>query len=99
LWIGCFSWVVGTLWSAESATYSTGIWIPAYFLIVCRDAFASRSVTELRKTILRNVSWLLLPLFLLGASIAMLAAYYLLSLGHAPDFHAFFEVAMAFKSG
>src|SRR5262249_36292573 len=32
--IGCLVWLLGTLWSAESAVYSAVIWLPAYVLLV-----------------------------------------------------------------
>lgn len=93
-WIGCGVWVIGSLWSAESATYAAGIWLPAYALIVWRDAPGS-----FRHKVRKAAGWLLVPPAFLAAALSGLVAYYLTFLGHAPDYRSFFEFALAFQSG
>jgi len=100
LWIGCITWVIGTLWSAESAAYSAGIWLPAYMLILWRKADGLvDDPGRLKKTLGKVGLWLLLPCLLLLLSLVTVIVYYLLFLGHVPDYRAFLEFAITFKSG
>jgi|GEM_PF-2498469 len=43
LMLGNVVWVVGFLWSAESAIYSTFVWLPGYFLMVVADRWHAPS--------------------------------------------------------
>jgi hypothetical protein len=96
---GCAVWLLGTLWSSESAVYSAAIWLPAYALIVLR-----RTVTSVSPSPRLPVSWspclrLAVPPLLLLAALAPMTAYYSLRLGHTPDWQMFTEYARWFKSG
>jgi hypothetical protein len=100
-WTGCLVWLLGSLWSAESAAYCTAIWIPAYALILWewfgrRDGNPRRPV---RRVVSDAIPWLLIPPVLMLSAVALLSAYYLLRLGHLPDFTGFFDAALAFTSG
>jgi hypothetical protein len=100
MWVGCVCWVIGTLWSAESAAYAAGIWVPAYVLISLRKAGILGQDPWRAKTALPQIAaWLLLPFLLLTLTLAGIAAYYLFFLGHIPDWRAFFEYSLAFRSG
>jgi hypothetical protein len=85
---GCAVWLLGTLWSVESAAYSFAVWLPAFFLLVLRR----RSETP-RGGNLRAALWLALPPFLLFSSLAAICAFYAARLGHLPDPAAFYDYA------
>lgn len=87
---GSLAWLIGVLWSAESAVYCSAIWLlPSIFL------FSSH-----RPKISLSFMWLFLPVILLGLSVFSIEAYYRLSvLGHGPDWSAFFDYSSSFGSG
>jgi hypothetical protein len=97
--IGCVVWLIGTLWSSESAVYCAAIWLPAYALIIYREAHdAARG--ESMKSRLRRVAFrMLIPPLMLALSIGLITAYYILRLGHAPDWRGFFEYSLSFANG
>lgn len=100
LLVGCITWLIGTLWSAESAVYCAAVWLPAYALLVLRKAISVHTERRsLRSSLLAAVFWLSIPPFLLLAIIGMIAGYYVLNLGHLPDWSAFFEYSVSFSSG
>lgn len=98
---GCVIWLIGTLWSSESAVYCAAIWLPAYALIIYRKA---RNVyaeeRESAKSPLRAAAfWAMIPPLLLSLSIGLITVYYILRLGHAPDWRGFFEYSLSFANG
>ncbi len=74
--LGCSVWVIGCLWSAESAVYSTATWIPAYIFF---------SVTK------NKIKWLLLPFYFLSITVLVISGYYYVQLGRLPEWFALFE--------
>lgn len=74
--LGCSVWVIGCLWSAESAVYSTATWIPAYIFF---------AVTE------NKIKWLLLPFCFLSITVLVISGYYYVQLGRLPEWFALFE--------
>ena len=100
LWLGTAAWLVGVFWSAESAVYSTAIWLPAYGLLVWRK-FSPRWMIDQEKRrlwIAKLMGWLLLPIGLLGLTVAGLSFYYLGQLGNTPDWLSFIDYAVSFSS-
>lgn len=85
--VGCVAWLIGFLWSPESAFFCTGAWLPAYVAIVLRTFAASRAGWR------RAVAWLALPPALLGATLGGMAAFYAARLGHLPDWLSYFDYA------
>jgi len=79
---GCVAWVVGVLWSAESALFCSGVWLPAYAVA------AYRSTAGHSSRWLRTAAWLLLPLGLFVATVGLITTVYWLGLGSLPDFIA-----------
>lgn len=99
LWVGCLVWVVGTLWSAESAAYCFGLWLPAYALIVWRKATRFyREQGSVAKSIRIAALWLALPILLLLLALGIIVGYYQMILGQVPDWRSFFDFASAFGS-
>jgi hypothetical protein len=88
---GTLAWLLGTLWSVESAAYCATIWLPAYALLVTRERGRGRVVAIAGRLAVP-------PLVLLSAGL-LVAGYYRLRLGHGPDWQAFAEHALAFAGG
>lgn len=99
-WGGSLVWLIGTLWSSESAVYCSVIWLPAFALLVWRRAAASVGSETSFKTRLRaSARWLLLPLQLLFGALVLITSFYFLRLGHAPDWRSFLEYAWEYSGG
>ena len=94
--VGCMTWLVGSYWSFESAIFCVTIWLPAFACMVLRDAL--RAATP-RSVVLQTASWLAVPMVLMVLSLAVITVYYKAYLGHAPDWYAFYEYALAYKRG
>lgn len=97
---GCAAWLIGVLWSIESAIYCSIIWLPAYALLVWRSVsdqgLETRSFfSDIRKAL----PWLSLPIVLFSAVVGLITAIYLFGLGHAPDWNGFIEYAVSYVSG
>ena len=61
LWLGTSAWLIGTLWSAESALYCASIWLPAYSCIVLQKVVAPTSSNQGNRIHGKALLWLLLP--------------------------------------
>lgn len=92
--IGSAAWVLGTLWAAESAAYSAAVWLPAFLLMVLRNSITGYLQQRNLLKFFIALSWILLPFGLLVAGVALLIVYYNLTLGHSPDFQAFFDYVL-----
>jgi hypothetical protein len=96
LWAGCVVWLIGTLWSAESAAYCLTIWLPALSLLALRRARLSHPAPAGWRPRARAVAaWLAVPPLLLGATLAVIALVYVVGLGHPPDWYAAVEFCTA----
>jgi hypothetical protein len=85
--LGSVVWIVAAFWSAESAAYTSLVWIPAFAAIVtARFHHAPR----------RAARWLALPVALLAGSVAVVEAVYRIRLGHGPDWRAFVDHVLAY---
>jgi hypothetical protein len=97
---GCFLWLLGSLWSFDSAVYVTAVWIPAFFVLVARRSLALEKSSSSKLRVARTAAaWLLLPPALLLTAAAGIEAWYRLWLGHGPDWYAYAEHALAFSGG
>lgn len=97
---GCITWLIGTLWSAESAVYCVAIWLPSYALLVLRKAVYIRAEQGPPRSDLHTATlWFAIPPLLLLSAVGTIAAYYAVNLGHLPDWSAFFEYSVSFSSG
>jgi hypothetical protein len=91
LLLGSVAWLLGTLWSSESATYCAAIWLPAYAWMVLELAWSrGRGLPRVR-----SLAWLALPGALLASALGILAAVYVRGLGHPPDWRAFADYSFA----
>jgi len=96
---GIALWLVGVLWSFESAVYVSILWLPALFIISVAQAFLSHSPPARRgfaKYIGINFLWLIGGLL---STISVIVWVYIAYLGHAPDFRLFFIYTLAYGNG
>jgi hypothetical protein len=92
---GCVAWLMGVLWSAESAIYCSAIWLPSYVLLIARWF---RSLGPGPRPAVRRIAfvvWLALPAALLGGAVGVITTFYLAFLGHPPDWHAYYEYCLS----
>jgi hypothetical protein len=98
-WAGCTIWVIGSLWSVDSALFATTIWLPAYVYRVLHECIKSYAEhRSLKKVLITGMLRVLLPFHLLALALGLVVCYYLMVLGHAPEFQAFIEAATSFTS-
>ncbi len=97
-WAGSCLWAAGCFWSVESFIYSTSIWLPQSLWLAWETAKQRRGTEHagLRWRGPRIFFSSLLPLLVLFGAINI---YYISGLGHLPDWYAFIEYAVAYKSG
>jgi hypothetical protein len=97
---GCCAWLIGTLWSSESAVYCAAIWLPCYALIILRKARGLRMEGKSAPKRARKILlWAMIPPLLLASAVGVITVYYLIGLGHGPDWLAFYEYSLAFTGG
>lgn len=85
-------WLIGVLWSAESCLYSTVI----YFFYITADIAGCKSRKDMRVAIIK---YLIYSFMLLISTLAIIAAYYQIKLGHPPNFLSHFDYAVGYASG
>jgi hypothetical protein len=96
---GCVAWLISVFWSVETGVYSTVIWLPAYVLIIGRKVLADYSGRPLLKPLLRAMLfWLAIPIGMFVSALALIYLIYLVGLGHAPDWYAYVDHALAFTN-
>jgi hypothetical protein len=93
---GNLVWVFGVLWSAESAIYSSFVWLPGYFLMVMAERWRP---TDRRRRLLSITGMLALPAIFLAAALAAVFLVYQVGLGHGPDLRAFYEYGLTYQAG
>ncbi len=91
LLLGHLMWLLGAFWSAESAIYCTLTWFPSY-LVLTWDTSQKNFLSQLFRL-------LTLPIATFLAIIITISTYYKISLGHFPDWPAYFEFALAYSNG
>jgi hypothetical protein len=87
---GTVLWLVGFLWSSESAIYCSVVWLPAYVLFTLTAAARKR---------LALLAWLALPAAMLAIAGLIIAAWYAVGLGHFPDAVGFVEYGLLYQAG
>lgn len=93
---GNLVWIVGVLWSAESAIYSTLVWLPGYFLMVVAEHW---SQPDIRRRILSIGVLSAVPALFLAAALATIFVVYQVGLGHGPDLQTFYEFGLTYQGG
>jgi hypothetical protein len=95
--LGCVVWLLSVFWSAEIAIYCSIIWLPAYIFLVVHKAYLEKR--ELKAALRSSLLKLLLPIALLIGFVVVVTVYYVIRLGSAPDWPAYFEYAFSFSGG
>lgn len=96
VWLGAACWIVGCLWSAESALYSSCSWIPTYGML----SFLETSEEEALGMRLRALLWRLgRMLALVPLTLGVVAAIYRIAIGHLPDWRGFVEYGLIYSVG
>lgn len=90
--IGSIFWILGILWSCESAFFVTCLWILPQLKIIL-DSFKYEQKSEY------NLSLLYIPTILFLLTILSIILYYLYFLGHFPDPLAYIDHAISFYDG
>jgi hypothetical protein len=91
---GTVACVLGVLWSAESAVYSSATWLPAFAVMSWRRARAGGDGPVRLRALLTQ---LMLAPAALGLALAGITAWYLAALGHAPDWARALDFLRAFS--
>ena len=93
---GTVWWIFGVLWSAESAIYTTGIFLAPIALQLLLDL---QSRDARRQWFANALRWLGIPVLGLLATGILITLYYHLRLGHGPDFSLFMLYGNAYSGG
>jgi hypothetical protein len=98
--LGSTAWLLGSLWSCESAAYCAAIWLPAYLVMLRRRALAFDPDGDgwNSRRIRLVATWLPLPLVLLLAAWGVITIFYVTRLGQPPDWQAFVDHARSTRS-
>jgi hypothetical protein len=101
IFAGSVVWVLGSLWSSESLTYCTAIWLPVVVLLRIDASGGFRAATRrgIAAFLADAAAGLLLPGALLLTTLVVITGWYVIGLGHLPDPVAFFDAALAFTGG
>jgi hypothetical protein len=101
---GCSVWVVSLFWSAETAVYTSIIWLPAYYVRLVLNRLAAQGLEErdlrfsnIFRATKQSWLWLFLPWGLLVSSIAGITSVYYVNLGHGPDWYNYIDTLFAFS--
>ena len=100
LWIGSVFWLLGVLWSVESALYVTATWLPAASLLAMPAGDHKLSVGGRLRALGAGIGLSLgiVALYLAGA-MALVATGYELIYHQAPQWTCYLEYARAFTGG
>ena len=94
--VGNLLWILGVLWSAESAIYSTFVWIPGYVLTTVAECWGVR---DKRQRTIKIASLFALPAIFLAVAVAIVFIVYRIGLGHGPDLQSFYEYGLTYQAG
>ena len=100
LWLGSAFWLLGVLWSVESAVYVTATWLPAASLLAMPAEAESLSAGGRLRALAVGIGSALriVGLYLAGAVLVILACYRLIY-HQVPLWSAYTEYARAFSGG
>ena len=97
---GSLVWILGVLWSAESAIYVSIIWFPTLVALVFGQLSGTSIGARLRAlTQPRRLVLLALPALFFIVALMIVHLTYVIALGHGPDYFAFYEYGLSFAGG
>lgn len=92
-------WLMGALWSMESAVFVSVIWIPVLALMAVAERYTKQALPSMVE-MLRSVAWRMLQLALMAFTLLLLiAACYWASLGYGPDISMLTAYTNAYVGG
>jgi hypothetical protein len=94
-YLGSFIWIIGCMWSFESAYYVSCVWFSYLFFSALLDADEQGQRRFLR-AIGKN---LITPVLFLAGTVSILYCFYWIRLSEMPDFYSYAEHALSFKDG
>ena len=96
---GHIIWLIGVLWSLESAIFMSFIWLPAFALFSIAEVFYQKtdpSFSDIGKhSAKRFFQWIAL----IGFAIFSIALFYYTRLGHLPDIYLFAAYSTSYTGG
>jgi len=99
-WTGHGLWLVGALWSIESAAYVTAVWFPAASILSGIATGGPGRAVDRFKRLLRGIRKVLTETgLLLALAVLIIELFYKTHLGRTPQWHAYWEYAAAFSGG
>jgi hypothetical protein len=97
---GHLIWLSSVCWSVEAGIYCSGVWFPAFALLLIQrashDVRIGRRRAEVARRILRSIA---LPIGALMLIVAAVSVIYRFALGVFPDWMGYFEYAFLYSGG
>lgn len=91
------AWVIGCLWSFESALYSSAIYFSSLFIFIFSNGpLSQEGVAQSFFSLCRHI---FLSLLFLVLALGIIEICYLIKLGVGPDWKMYFEYALSYGSG
>ena len=98
--LGTPIWLLGFLWSAESAIYSSVTFLPAIFIAILQGYPNKLNDFEKKGHLFKHLlRYLSVPVLSFIGVISIITAYYWLRLSNAPDFYCFVEHGLSYAGG
>ena len=93
-------WLMGFLWSSESAIYSSVTFLPAILVAIFQDYYSQSKNNGNTGRMIRHIFlYLLVPLISFIGIISIISCYYWISISHVPDFYCFVEHGLSYAGG
>jgi hypothetical protein len=97
--LGTCIWLIGFLWSFESAFYVSAIWFPYLLINSMNYSSAEYSSKNIFSWVRKAFLDFSIPVFTFLFFILCIFAFYYFRLGELPDVESFYEHALSFKEG
>ena len=97
--VGTIIWLLGVLWSAESAVYSSAIFLPGLVLHGMQAHRRKLHVTGILPYVTTVAKTLAIPAGALLLVLSILTGFYLIKIGHLPDPSSYYEYVISYSAG
>ena len=95
---GNLLWLLGVLWSFESAIYVSIIWLPCQALFLLSRRYEIKSTLLFSDIVISGLESLAITALLLLVTVGAISAFYLAQLGVLPDVHMLFMYALSYTN-
>ena len=96
---GHIIWLVGALWSLESAVFMTLIWVPVFALFSVAEIFCQQARPSFLDIVKHGANRFFQWIALIGFTAFCIASFYYTRLGHLPDIYLFTVYSTSYASG